>query len=471
MSDAPGNKQRLLIVDDSKVIRVTARKILQNHFETVEAVDGNNAWEVLASDEPFSLVVSDLTMPGLDGFGLLEKIRSSHLPHVNKIPVIIITGANDSESTKQRATEAGATDFIGKPFDAVHLLARTQAHADAYSTEQTLTQETMTLEDQALVDPSSGLPNEMAFLERGHQQLSYAARHNSTLALFYIDIDNFGELFMKHGEAATIEAVRAVAGVLNACIRQEDIAARTGTSRFALLLPGMNNDGIRNLAERIISDVSTQQGSGDGAPVPLTVSIGVATPAISSETEFDSILATAAGNQQQAASQGGNQVVFTVPAAPDIAPDLPSLDETPASPPGGSDIPGIEMDETIIETAVDLLPDLELVGAEAGIQENLQPEHTSSSPFTDGAFDEDETIIITAPGDYYAEDCRVAAAAGETSSLSEAQATSATQTDAQGDEASPVIMPASDNADDLPEGETERRGIFSRFWSIFRRKR
>ena len=260
MSDAPGNKQRLLIVDDSKVIRVTARKILQQQFETVEPVDGNNAWEVLASDEPFSLVVSDLTMPGMDGFGLLEKIRSSHLPHVSKIPVIIITGANDSESTKQRATEAGATDFIGKPFDAVHLLARTQAHADAYNTEQTLTEETMTLEDQALVDPSSGLPNEMAFLERGQQQLSYAARHNSTLALFYIDIDNFGDLFMKHGEAATIEAVRAVAGVLNACIRQEDIAARTGTSRFALLLPGMNNDGIRNLAERIISEVSTHQG-------------------------------------------------------------------------------------------------------------------------------------------------------------------------------------------------------------------
>jgi hypothetical protein len=129
------------------------------------------------------------------------------------------------------------------------------------------------------------------------------------------------------------------------------------------------------------------------------------------------------------------------------------------------------MDETIIETAVDLLPDLELVGAEAGIQENLQPQHTSSSPFTDRAFDEDETIIITAPGDYYAEDCHVAAAAGETASSSEAQATSATQTDAQGDEASPVIMPASDNADDSPEGETERRGIFSRFWSIFRRKR
>ena len=470
MSDAPGNKQRLLIVDDSKVIRVTARKILQNYFETVEAVDGNNAWEVLASDKPFSLVVSDLTMPGMDGFGLLEKIRSSHLPHVSRIPVIIITGANDSESTMQRATEAGATDFIGKPFDAIHLLARTQAHADAYSTGQSLIQETMTLEEQALVDPSSGLPNETAFIERGHQQLSYAVRHNSALALFYIDIDNFGDLFMKHGEAATIETIRAVAGVLTACKRKEDIAARTGTSRFALLLPGMNNDGIRNLAERINSDIKALQGSGSDALVSLTVSIGVATPDISSETRFESILATAACNQQQAGRQGGNQVVFTEPAAPDIPPELPSLDETLLSAPAAYMV-DTATDESTNGTFAESFPDLELVGTEAETQDELQPETASSFPFADAAFDEDETIIITAPGDYYSLDCHVTAAAGNTSGLSDAPAASATRTDARGGESSPVFMQAPGNANDSPDGETERRGIFSRFRSLFRRKR
>ena len=75
MSDTTGNKQQLLIVDDSKVIRVTARKILRDHFETVEAVDGENAWEILNSAPPFSVVVTDLTMPNLDGYGLLERIR------------------------------------------------------------------------------------------------------------------------------------------------------------------------------------------------------------------------------------------------------------------------------------------------------------------------------------------------------------------------------------------------------------
>jgi two-component system cell cycle response regulator len=181
MSDNTEPKQRLLIVDDSKVIRVTARKILRDHFETIEAVDGENAWEVLNNEGPFSLVVSDLTMPNLDGFGLLERIRSSQHPDIHDIPVIIITGANDSETTKARASQAGATDFIGKPFDSVHLLARTQAHASAHAVTHALQQETFSLEEKVTTDPLSGLPNEIAFMERGYQQLSYAIRHKTAL--------------------------------------------------------------------------------------------------------------------------------------------------------------------------------------------------------------------------------------------------------------------------------------------------
>ena len=72
MSDISREKQRLLIVDDSKVIRVTARKILRDHFETIEAVDGENAWEILNSDEPVSLVVSDLNRPKPSRFGMVR---------------------------------------------------------------------------------------------------------------------------------------------------------------------------------------------------------------------------------------------------------------------------------------------------------------------------------------------------------------------------------------------------------------
>ena len=309
MSEESGAKQRLLIVDDSKVIRVTARKILQDHFKTVEAVDGENAWEILSNEEPFSLIVSDLTMPELDGFGLLERIRSSHLPHIQNIPVIVITGSNDSETVKDRATKAGATDFIGKPFDSVDLLARTQALAGAHTTTQTLTEKNIALEEQLTTDPSTGLANESAFMGNGYQQLSYAVRHKTSLAVFRIEIDDFGSLFKQYGQEISGSMIKAVATVLQAGIRHEDMAARVGTARFALLLPGMNKTGIRNLADRINRDISARILKQGETRIRFTVSIGVAAPEILRDTRFDELLSVADSRLIYATSRGGNQVV------------------------------------------------------------------------------------------------------------------------------------------------------------------
>jgi len=324
MSNESGNKQRLLIVDDSKVIRVTARKILQNHFETVEAVDGENAWELLNNAGPFSLVVSDLTMPALDGYGLLERIRSSHLPQIQTIPVIIITGANDSESTKERATQAGATDFIGKPFDSVHLLARTQAHASAHTTTQTLTEENIGLEEQALTDPLTGLANEAAFMDHSYQQLSYAVRHKTSLAVFRVEIDDFGNLFKDHGKDISESIIKSVATVLQSGIRHEDMAARVGTASFSLLLPGMNTTGIRNLADRINRDISARILKQGENKIRYTVSIGVAAPEIRRDTRFDELLSIADSRRVYAMAQGGNQVVFEQPGAPASQDQVPT---------------------------------------------------------------------------------------------------------------------------------------------------
>jgi len=310
MSEESGKKQRLLIVDDSKVIRVTARKILQDHFKTVEAVDGENAWEVLSNEEPFALVVSDLTMPELDGFGLLERIRSSHTPHIKNLPVIIITGSNDSEVVKERATTAGATDFIGKPFDSVDLLARTQALAAAHTTTTELTEENIALEDQLTTDPLTGLANEAAFMGQGYQQVSYAVRHKSSLAVFRLEIDDFGDLFKQHGESASKSMVKAVATVLQSGIRHEDMAARTGKARFSLLLPGMNKTGIRNLADRINREISARILKQGETKIRFTVSIGVAAPDIVRDTRFEDLLSVADSRLVYATSSGGNQVIY-----------------------------------------------------------------------------------------------------------------------------------------------------------------
>jgi len=436
MSSESVNKQRLLIVDDSKVIRVTARKILQDHFETVEAVDGENAWELLNNGGPFSLVVSDLTMPNLDGYGLLERIRSSHLPQIQTIPVIIITGANDSESTKTRATQAGATDFIGKPFDSVHLLARTQAHASAHTTAQTLTEENLGLEEQALTDPLTGLANEAAFMDHSFQQLSYAVRHKTSLAVFRIEIDDFGNLFKHHGKDISESIIKSVATVLQSGIRHEDMAARVGTARFSLLLPGMNTTGIRNLADRINRDISVRILKQGESRIRYTVSIGVAAPEIRRDTRFDELLSIADSRLVHAMAQGGNQVVFEQPGAEVPAPQdqTPTritvpvlLDEDITAMINQSVEAEIEYENINIEIDAALtrdevaavesraaqasddlpsmfagpVPELSITAATEATQAKT-PMHAAPGPaaFTlEHAADEDETIIITAPFD------------------------------------------------------------------------
>ena len=362
MSAKTGEKQRLLIVDDSKVIRVTARKILRDHFDTVEAVDGEKAWEVLSNDEPFALVVSDLTMPHLDGFGLLERIRSSLLPHVREVPVIIITGANDSETVKQRASEAGATDFISKPFDSVLLLARTQAHASAHTSKQSLREETLALEEQVATDTLTSLANESEFMGHGFQQLSYAIRHDTRLSIFRIEVDNYGDLFRQHGESATAAIIKTVARVLESNIRQEDLAARIGTARFALLLPGINSRGVHNLADRICKDISTRTIKHDGIRIEITLSIGVAAPEIRRDTHFDELISMADRNLAGAIANGGNQVAFEGARTDDTASDLDEIETMLAATPADMAEQTVSLEETM------RVEDTEIIAAEMSLE-------------------------------------------------------------------------------------------------------
>ena len=127
MSDESENKQRLLIVDDSKVIRVTARKILQDHFKTVEALDGENAWEILGSEEPFSLIVSDLTMPKLDGFDVLELLG-------DESPVVIFVTAYDEFAL--RAFDTYAVDYLLKPVKVERLATALERAEDKFRLSQ-----------------------------------------------------------------------------------------------------------------------------------------------------------------------------------------------------------------------------------------------------------------------------------------------------------------------------------------------
>ncbi len=307
----------LLVVDDSRLMRRAIIKILgQSNYRITEASDGEDGWRVLQDDDTIQVVFSDLSMPELDGFGLLERIRSSDEDRIKNIAVIIITGAEDDEQTKQKALDAGASDFISKPFDSIQLKTRTQTHVQAAATSRELSKTTEVLEQKSeqlekstTIDSLTGLANKIYFEQRGNKDIAYAKRHRGELALLRIDIDNFNKLYTTHGKEPANFILKKIGAILLDGVRQEDTVARIGVAKLACIMPQANRIGAKQFSERIRAEVDNTDFEYGGIILPVTLSIGIAAIDIHHETSLDDFVAVAEKNLGKALANGGNCIV------------------------------------------------------------------------------------------------------------------------------------------------------------------
>lgn len=245
MSEQPvDSKPRVLMVDDSKVIRLAAQKILGKDFDVIVAMDGEDAWGMLLADNSIHVVFTDLMMPTLDGLGLLDRIRSSDDPGMQNLPVIMVTGADNSDEVREKALERGATDFLQKPFNSIDLKARASAHCNYQ-------RETLALKKQITVDVLTGLHNQKSFIEKFGKDLAYARRHRQSVAVIIAEVLEFKPFFLRHGKPAADGVLSHAAEQVRQCIRTEDTASRLGLSTFAISLPSTTNEGAVKLLDRL----------------------------------------------------------------------------------------------------------------------------------------------------------------------------------------------------------------------------
>ncbi|MHB8474561.1 MAG: response regulator [Gammaproteobacteria bacterium] len=299
-------KPLILVVDDSRLMRLAIKKILSEDFTLQEGVDGEDGWEKLLAEPAIQVVFTDLSMPGLDGFGLLQRIRSSDVARIRDLPVIVITGNEDDESVKTRALSSGATDFITKPFQSVQIRARADAHAKSQRKLQAVT---AALEEQTTVDALTQLSNARYFMQHGNEDLSFAVRHKSELAMIILELDDFAALTASMDEQARNQVLLDVAGVLRAQTRREDTVARLDAARFAVLLPASNSVGTRHLGKRILADIAELKFFHGGRCVKVSASMGVATPDIKADTSLEEIVKSAERRVAVALQAGGNCLV------------------------------------------------------------------------------------------------------------------------------------------------------------------
>jgi diguanylate cyclase (GGDEF)-like protein len=309
MTETIENKPTILVVDDSRLMRVAARKILKADFEILEAGDGEQAWESLQSNPGVHLVMSDLSMPNLDGLGLLQRIREAEQARIRALPVIIVTGAEDDDGSRQTALSAGASDFITKPFESVQLLARTKAQAKQQRTQQALADSETSkqqLEQHNQVDLLTGLINARGLTRSLEESLSYARRHSTELALLLLRVEKYKVMFLRHGKQVAENVLMQLARLLSDERRREDTVARMDIDTLAVLLPSSNIVGARRIAEQVLESAAGQTFGSEAEPLSVTLSIGIASPPIIPETSTDDLLTSAREQLQKAADAGGN---------------------------------------------------------------------------------------------------------------------------------------------------------------------
>lgn len=123
-------KLTVLVVDDSRTVRASIRNHLKDQFDIIEAEDGEAGWEALSGNPDIKLVISDIQMPKLDGYGFICRVRATSEESIRNKPIIVITSAED-DASRTRAYACGANDFVLKPLEFSDLSSRLTSQIDA----------------------------------------------------------------------------------------------------------------------------------------------------------------------------------------------------------------------------------------------------------------------------------------------------------------------------------------------------
>jgi diguanylate cyclase (GGDEF)-like protein len=234
----------VLVVDDSATIRNVIAKHLGDAYFTIHASNGEEAWQLIESNDSISLVFADLHMPVMNGMLLLKQIRSSASERISNLPVIMITGHEDSEAAKHASYSMGATDFISKPFSALDIISR----AGSYSK---LNQKINTLEQNVTYDTLTEFVNRRGLQEIGDKTISGSYRHQFELSVMAMQLDNTDEIQSKYGKSIVEQIIVSVANNIDKSLRTEDVLAHFGSGQFMVLLPMTNAFKSHILALRI----------------------------------------------------------------------------------------------------------------------------------------------------------------------------------------------------------------------------
>jgi two-component system, cell cycle response regulator len=211
------------------------------------------------------LVLVDVTMPGLDGYEVCRAIQAaSRVPP----PVIFLT-AHDQATARVEGLDAGAVDYIVKPFAQAELVARVRAALRTKAVRDGFI-------EKATRDGLTGLFNRREIDVRAEGAVRLAQRYGRPLAALMADIDHFKRINDRHGHAAGDEVIREIARRVSAASRDSDIVGRYGGEEFVLILPETSESDARTAGDRLRRVLYEHPVVFEGVGIPVTASVGAA---------------------------------------------------------------------------------------------------------------------------------------------------------------------------------------------------
>jgi diguanylate cyclase (GGDEF)-like protein len=301
--DTPSPLPRVLIVDDSRMVRATIIKRIRDHYDFREEVDGEAGWQALVLDQSIQLVISDLSMPVLDGYGLLTRIRAARLARIREIPVLMISG-DDEEDAREKAKALGVSDFITKGVGTSELLARIDSLVKLAQTQKRLSEN----REQQVQDPDTGLFSRKYIELQTAQAMSNAIRHDGQISALILGFDRFDALRKEQGEDVMNLLHLRFSKMLAGKVRKEDSAGHFSGGQYVIVSPGTPYPACATFASRLREAIEVANITVHGQRLSLTVSIGVASMPADPVTSSAALLELACERLRVAQEAGGNRV-------------------------------------------------------------------------------------------------------------------------------------------------------------------
>jgi two-component system cell cycle response regulator len=303
---------RVLVAEDD----LTSRLVLQSNmakwgYEVLGVPDGDRAWEELQKPDAPALLVLDWEMPGMDGIDLCRKVRAGESGHPSYI--ILLTSRSETEDLVA-GLEAGANDYVGKPFVAAELRARVEVGRRFVELHDRLQASELALEHLAHTDVLTQIMNRGAIMGRLHEEVARSKREGSTLAMGELDIDYFKRVNDTYGHGAGDEVLREVVRRLTVALRPYDGVGRIGGEEFLILIPGAALDSARAVLERLRKAVCAAPIDYLDQQIDVTVSLGGTT--VRGDEPEDQALMRADEALYRAKELGRNRVEMTEAVSP-----------------------------------------------------------------------------------------------------------------------------------------------------------